>query len=134
VTSPQNHRSVREEYRVLSDEGVLAQLAAARLCRQQTMEAHADAQDRADDLLLEAVQRGLDPAAVVTGTAAGRPSEQREVNPFAEALDYLWGELTVEQTRALPPDIAQACRANHEALCHPPGWDDPIHSGQVRQA
>lgn len=46
-------------------------------------------------------------------------------SPFAEALDYLWGELTPEQVRDLPPEVKRACQDNHNALHHPPGWDHP---------
>jgi hypothetical protein len=38
------------------------------------------------------------------------------VNPWAEALDAVWGELTAEQIANLTPEVVALCRANHNAL------------------
>jgi hypothetical protein len=40
------------------------------------------------------------------------------VNPWAEALDAVWGELTAEQIANLTPEVVALCRANHNALWH----------------
>jgi hypothetical protein len=62
-----------------------------------------------------------------------KPASTTPVNPWAEALDAVWAELTAEQIANLTPDVAALCRANHEALWHDDiPWDHPHRFADVK--